>query len=144
MTAPVKTPTGLLLAKTSKAISRAFNDTLAEAGGSLPTWLVLSSVKGEARRTQLEVARAMGIEGPTLTRHLDALEEAGLIRRQRDTDDRRAVRVELTDAGEGLFQQLRKAAIAFNNRLTTGVSEQELDRLARTLARLENNVAALP
>ena len=144
MPAPVRTPAGLLLAKTSKAVSRAFNEALAEVGGSLPVWLVLSSAKGEARRTQLEVARAVGIEGPTLTRHLDSLEEAGHIRRVRDPEDRRAVRVELTDTGEELFQRLRKAAIAFNDRLTDGISEQELERLARTLGRLQENVAQLP
>jgi MarR family transcriptional regulator, transcriptional regulator for hemolysin len=140
MPRPTQTPIGLQLASTSKAVSRAFNDALTEAGGSLPIWLVLSSVKGESRRTQLEVARAVGIEGPTLTRHLDGLEEAGLVVRLRDADDRRAVRVELTDAGEELFQRLRKAVIAFNARLTEGISEQELDRLRQTLARLSDNV----
>jgi MarR family transcriptional regulator, transcriptional regulator for hemolysin len=140
MPRPTQTPIGLQLASTSKAVSRAFNDALTEAGGSLPIWLVLSSVKGESRRTQLEVARAVGIEGPTLTRHLDGLEEAGLVVRLRDADDRRAVRVELTDAGEELFQRLRKAVIAFNARLTEGISEQELDRLRKTLARLSDNV----
>jgi MarR family transcriptional regulator for hemolysin len=143
MPRPTQTPVGLQLANTAKAVSRAFNDALAEAGGTLPVWLVLSSVKSEDRRTQLELARAVGIEGPTLTRHLDGLEAAGLVRRQRDAADRRAMRVELTDAGEELFQQLLQAVIAFNRRLTEGLSEQELDRLRRTLARLGENVSSL-
>jgi MarR family transcriptional regulator for hemolysin len=140
MPRPTQTPIGLQLAKTSKAVSRAFNDALTEAGGSVPIWLVLSSVKGQSRRTQLEVARAVGIEGPTLTRHLDGLEEAGLVVRLRDADDRRAVRVELTDAGEELFQQLRHAVTSFNRRLTEGVSEQELELVRKTLAQLSDNV----
>jgi MarR family transcriptional regulator for hemolysin len=143
MPRPTQPPVGLQLGNTAKAVSRAFNDALAEAGGTLPVWLVLSSVKSEDRRTQLELARAVGIEGPTLTRHLDGLEDAGLVRRQRDPVDRRAMRVELTDAGEELFQQLRQAVIAFNRRLTEGLSEQELDRFRRTLARLGENVSSL-
>ncbi len=143
MPRPTQTPIGLQLANTTKAVSRAFNEALAEAGGTLPVWLVLSSVKSEDRRTQLELARAVGIEGPTLTRHLDGLEEAGLVRRQRDPLDRRAQRVELTDAGEELFQQLRKAVMAFSQRLTAGISDQELDRVRRTLARLGENVSGL-
>jgi MarR family transcriptional regulator for hemolysin len=130
MPRPTQPPVGLQLANTAKAVSRAFNDALAEAGGTLPVWLVLSSVKSEDRRTQLELARAVGIEGPTLTRHLDGLEDAGLVRRQRDAADRRAMRVELTE-------------IAFNRRLTDGLSEQELDRLRRTLVRLGENVSSL-
>jgi MarR family transcriptional regulator, transcriptional regulator for hemolysin len=143
MTRPTQMPIGLQLANTTKAVSRAFNEALTEAGGTLPVWLVLSSVKSEDRRTQLELARAVGIEGPTLTRHLDGLEEAGLVRRQRDPADRRAMRVELTDTGEELYRQLRQAVLAFNRRLTEGLSEQELDRLRRTLARLGENVSSL-
>jgi MarR family transcriptional regulator for hemolysin len=137
---PPGTPVGLQLALTSKLVSRAFNDVLAEAGGSLPVWLVLSSLKQEHRRTQLELARAIGIEGPTLTRHLDGLEESGLVIRHRDTGDRRAVRVELTEAGEQLHAALSKGVIAFHKRLTSGVSEPDLERLNRTLARLADNV----
>ena len=51
-------PVGLQLAVTSKAVSRAFNAALADAGGSVPIWLVLSSLKSEPRRTQLDLARA--------------------------------------------------------------------------------------
>ncbi len=136
-------PVGLQLALTSKAVSRAFNAALAEAGGSVPVWLVLSSLKSEPRRTQLDLARAVGIEGPTLTRHLDGLEESGLVARHRDPGDRRAVRVELTDEGERLVAALRKAVIAFNKRLTAGFDDPELIRLQQTLTRLQHNVRAV-
>ena len=137
---PPGTPVGLQLALTSKLVSRAFNDVLAEAGGSLPVWLVLSSLKQEHRRTQLDLARAIGIEGPTLTRHLDGLEESGLVMRHRDTGDRRAVRVQHTHAGEQHHAAHQKGVIALHERLTSGVSEPELERLNRTLARLADNV----
>ena len=140
MTRPHETPIGLRLANASKAVSRAFNDRLAEAGGSVPTWLILSSLKANERRTQLELARAVGIEGPTLTRHLDGLEADGLVRRVRGAHDRRAVRVELTPDGELLFRRLLRVVIAFNADLTEGVGETELARLRKTLARLESNV----
>lgn len=141
---PAGTPIGLQLAFTSKAVSRAFNERLREAGGSVPSWLILSSIKGDAWRTQLDLARAVGIEGPTLTRHLDGLEEDGLVRRVRDAADRRAVKVELTDEGEQLFGRLRQAVIAFNRDLTAGLSEEELERARETLSRLETNVKRTP
>jgi MarR family transcriptional regulator for hemolysin len=136
-------PTGLQLATTAKTVGRAFNDALAEAGGSPPVWLVLNSLKSEQRRTQLDLARAVGIEGPTLTRHLDGLEEAGLVERRRDTGDRRAVRVELTLEGERLHAELRKTVVAFNKRLTAGFDEQELSRLQEALVRLQTNVRSV-
>ena len=134
-------PLGLRLARTSKAVGRAFNDALATVGGSLPIWLVLSSLRGGGRPAQNELALAMGIEGPTLTRHLDGLEASGLVRRARDDRDRRVVRVELTPAGEQLHAALLEVVIDFNRRLRAGLPAQELAALERTLARLEANVA---
>jgi len=137
---PKGTPIGLQLAHTSKSVSRAFGDALAEVGGSVPTWLILTSLMGESWRAQQHLARAMRIEGPTLTRHLDGLEDAGLVVRTREPNDRRAVRVELTDAGRAKHADLLRAVIDFNRRLTAGVSDTELDALRELLAKLERNV----
>ena len=134
------TPIGLQLAHTSKAVSRAFSDTLAEMGGSVPTWLILTSLMGETWPAQHRLARALHIEGPTLTRHLDGLEEGGLVVRRREADDRRAVRVELTEAGRARHSELLQAVIAFNKRLRAGLSEDEIARLRDLLTRLEANV----
>jgi MarR family transcriptional regulator, transcriptional regulator for hemolysin len=133
-------PLGLLLATTSKAVGRAFNTSLAESGGSIPIWLILNALKSEPRRTQLDLAKAVGIEGPTLTRHLDGMEQAGLVRRQRGTLDRRAVQVELTRAGHALHSRLLKAVISFNEKLRTGLSGEDEETLRSLLARLLENL----
>jgi MarR family transcriptional regulator for hemolysin len=141
---PRGTPIGLQLSHTSKSVSRAFSDALAEVGGSVPTWLILTNLMGDSWPAQHQLARALRIEGPTLTRHLDGLEEAGLIVRTREPHDRRAVRVELTDAGRARHAELRHAVIGFNRRLTSGLGENELEELRGLLARLEQNVRAEP
>ena len=128
---PKGTPVGLQLAHASKSVSRAFSDALAEVGGSVPTWLILTSLMGESWPAQHRLARALRIEGPTLTRHLDGLEEAGLIVRTREANDRRAVRVELTEGGRAKHAELREAVVAFNRRLTAGLANEELDELRR-------------
>jgi MarR family transcriptional regulator, transcriptional regulator for hemolysin len=134
------TPIGLQLARVSKSVGRAFNDALAEVGGSLPVWLILTTLRGEAHPSQQQLARAVGIEGPTLTRHLDQLEAAGLVRRVPQPDDRRAVRVEPTEAGLALHARMLEVVIAFNRRLTTGLAEDDLERLRVLLETLEANV----
>ena len=132
-------PVGLQLARASKTVGRAFNAALADAGGSLPVWLILSSLRSATWPSQLELAQALGIEGATLTRHLDGLEAAGLVRRARDPDDRRAVQVELTDDGAALHGRLLDVVIRFNRRLLAGLTETELDELRLVLDRLERN-----
>jgi MarR family transcriptional regulator, transcriptional regulator for hemolysin len=140
---PSGTPIGLQLAHSAKHVGRAFNDALAEVGGSMPTWFILTNLKGEEWRTQHELARALHIEGPTLTRHIDGLEEEGLVVRRRDANDRRAVSVELTDAGRAKHTELLRAVQAFNQRLLAGFSAEELDELQALLGKLEQNARAV-
>jgi MarR family transcriptional regulator for hemolysin len=84
MSRPARTPLGLHLTKVSRVVGRAFDEALAAAGGSLPIWLVLISMKSGQRASQRELADALGVKGATLTHHLDAMEAAGLVTRQRD------------------------------------------------------------
>jgi MarR family transcriptional regulator, transcriptional regulator for hemolysin len=132
------------VARTAKLLSRAFEQELALAGGSLPTWLILLSLKSGSWRTQRELAEALGIEGPTLTYHLAGLERAGLVRRARDPDNRRVQRVDLTDAGDAAFHRLRSAAVSFDQRLRSGLDDGDVQQLRDLLARLVSNVSRDP
>jgi MarR family transcriptional regulator for hemolysin len=141
MPRPVHEPLGLHLTRVSRSVSRAFGNTLAEAGGSLPVWLVLISLKSRSLASQRELAEAVGIQGATLTHHLDAMESAGLVTRRRDPANRRLHLVELTPAGEALFLRLRDAATAFDRRLRAGLSEGDAGQLEALLTRLRDNVS---
>ncbi len=138
---PRGTPVGLKLAMTAKTVGAAFNATLAAEGGSTPTWLILNALRQDQWTAQLDLARALGIESPTLTRHLDNLEQSGLVARRRSEADRRAVRVELTDAGAEVHARMLTAVIAFNRRLQAGIGRDELQQLVALLDRLAENVS---
>src|SRR4051794_19453504 len=99
-------PIGLVLSQTAKTVSRVFDDALAAAGGSVPIWLVLLTLKSRRPANQRELARAVGIQGATLTHHLNAMEADGLITRRRDPANRRIHQVALTERGEDLFRKL--------------------------------------
>jgi MarR family transcriptional regulator, transcriptional regulator for hemolysin len=140
MPRPARQPLGLHLTRVSRTVSRAFDDALAEAGGSLPVWLVLISLKSGQVASQRELAEAVGIQGATLTHHLNAMESAGLVTRRRDPENRRLHVVELTSAGDALFIRLRGVATAFDQRLRTGLSAEEASQLETLLTRLRDNV----
>jgi MarR family transcriptional regulator, transcriptional regulator for hemolysin len=141
MPPPARLPIGRQLALTARQVSRAFDEALAEAGGSVPVWLVLISLKTEQIRNQRELADAVGIREATLTHHLNLMDGRGLVTRRRDPANRRVHLVELTPAGEAAFGRLRAAAAAFDQRLRGGFSDGELDTLAGLLGRLEHNAA---
>ena len=137
---PAREPLGLYLTKVSRTVSRAFDDALAEAGGSLPVWLVLISLKSRQLASQRELADAVGVQGATLSHHLNAMEAAGLVTRRRDPGNRRLHVVELTSDGDVLFSRLREVASAFDQRLRAGLTCQDVDQLEALLARLRENV----
>jgi MarR family transcriptional regulator for hemolysin len=135
-------PIGLHLASAARIVRRAFDEALAEAGGSLPVWLVLLNLKIRPPANQRELAEAVGVREATLTHHLNAMDAEGLITRRRDTANRRIHVVELTDVGEETFLRLRATATSFDQRLRAGITEKEVATLAGLLDRLVQNVAA--
>jgi MarR family transcriptional regulator for hemolysin len=132
-------PVGLRLTQTARTVGRAFDAALADTGGSLPVWLVLLALTTRNVASQRELAEAVGIKEATLTHHLNAMETADLISRRRDPANRRIHIVALTPAGDAMFLALRSAAIAFDQRLRAGISEQELAGLRDLLTRLAAN-----
>ena len=142
MPPPAQEPLGLHLTRAARVVSRAFDDALAAAGGSLPIWLVLISLKAQRLPNQRQIAENIGIQGATLTHHLNAMEADGVVTRRRDPTNRRVHVVELTEAGEALFLRLRNAAVAFDRQLRAGLNEEEVASFTRVLDRLYANVAS--
>jgi MarR family transcriptional regulator for hemolysin len=133
-------PIGLRLAGTAKTVRQAFDAALTAAGGSLPAWIVLLTVKTGSAANQRELAAAAGIQAATLTHHLNGMEREGLLTRTRDPANRRVHVVELTAQGEKLLEKLRAAAAAFDKRLRAGFDDAEIETLAALLDRLRANV----
>ena len=137
---PAEEPIGLDLTRTAKVVQRAFDGALAAAGASLPVWLVLVSLMSRQHGAQRELAAALGIEGPTLTHHLNKMEASGLVTRRRDPENRRVHIVELTDAGRARFTELLETVQAFDAQLRAGFTRGELSTLRALLTRLRTNV----
>jgi len=129
----------LLLGRSAKALNRAFDDILVTAGGSLPTWQVLLALSAGEHRTQGDLAEAVGVRQPTLVHHLDVLERAGLVLRERAAGNRRVQHVTVTKAGEALFLRLRRAAASFDGRLRAGLADADVAELRRLLTQLTEN-----
>lgn len=134
-----RVPIGLRLNQAARAVERAFDEALAAAGGTLPTWLILLNLVIHKPATQKDLAEKVGIKEATLTHHLNALEERGLITRSRVAGNRRVQVVALTDAGEAAFLRLREAAIAFDATLRAGLSDADVNHLHALLGTLAAN-----
>jgi DNA-binding MarR family transcriptional regulator len=123
----------------NRRIHRMLDETLAEFGLDMGDYKVLnhlSQLGPPHRSTPGRLAKRMDLSSGTMTSRLDRMEEAGLIRRLPDPDDRRSVVVETTDHGRetilrAIGVQAEKEAL-FAAALDPGEKEQ-LNGLLRKL-----------
>ena len=137
---PQLPPIGLHLTRTARVVTNAFERAMAEAGGSAPAWQVLLLVRSRQWGTQSRMADAMGITGATLTHHLNAIEQQGLVRRWREEGNRRVQQAALTAEGEALFARLREVAQRHDRRLRSNLTDEEAALLAELLDKLRTGI----
>ncbi len=94
-------------------------------------------------QSQIQLAKAIGIEQPSLVRTLDQLEEKGLISRQTCASDRRAKRIKLTEKAEPLIADMEAVINKTRGEILEGISAEEIDLLIKLVARLERNIIEL-
>lgn len=141
---PAEPALRLLLTRTARDVERAFDHALAGSGGSASTWLILATLTAGGRRSQRELAEAIGLRGATLTHHLNAMEADGLLTRRRDRADRRNHLVELTEHGRTQFTRLRAIAVDFDATLRTDIPPAALAGLTQVLAAVRANLTGRP
>ena len=137
-----RVPIGLQLSQAARTVSRAFDEALDEAGGTLPVWLILLNLKIRKPANQRELAEAVGVREATLTHHLNAMDARGLVTRTRDAANRRIQVVALTEAGEAAFLRLRDTAVAFDAQLRAGLADADVARLSELLGQLAANAGS--
>ncbi len=118
----------------------ALRDEMSDLGLTTPKMralAVLSVVDGPLIG---ELAVLTVVEQSTLSRALDQLNTDGLIRRQSDATDNRAVRVFITEAGRMTFQTLWPHMAAAQARMFRGVPDEERRAFVATLQKMLANI----
>jgi DNA-binding MarR family transcriptional regulator len=134
------------LLEAHKQLTRAIDAELDEAHGlGLSTLELLGrlAAAGERWPRLSELAAETGLSLSRVSRHIDALQRRGLVRRRRCETDSRAVEAHLTDAGAALQREAEAAhAAAVRERFLDQVSEDELAALATVFRRFAPRAAA--
>jgi MarR family transcriptional regulator, organic hydroperoxide resistance regulator len=92
-------PLEMLLPRVGAAVARRQRRLAARHGVTPTAVAVLTALDAGDSPSHRELAARIGLSPTTITPVLDRLEAAGEIRRERDTGDRRVVRVHRTAAG---------------------------------------------
>jgi MarR family 2-MHQ and catechol resistance regulon transcriptional repressor len=97
---------------------------------------VLEALLHKGPLTHRELGRKVLTSAGNMTDVVDKLEARGLVRRVRDTADRRQVRVELTDAGRSMIERVFPPHAADIARAMSGLDRRELQTLGDLLRTL--------
>jgi DNA-binding MarR family transcriptional regulator len=123
------------LLRTASVVTRAFARLVEPSGLSWAQYNALRIIRGAGRGgiPTLAIRERMIDEGTTITRLLDKLEAAGLIRRERSEPDRRQVLCYATEAGRRLLDGLDPKVDALDEAVVGFLSPVRLDGLVRVL-----------
>jgi len=87
-----------------------------------------------------ELAVYAVVEQSTLSRAVEALVQGGLVRREPDAEDNRAMRVFLTDAGREANERLWPLMVVANGSMFKGISNEEQRAFTATLQKMLRNI----
>src|SRR5512133_3553355 len=122
----------------NRRIKRMLDETLDEHGLSSGEWHALGRLSRSpgGRRTAGDLAKKAELSSAAMTNRLDRLEKAGLVQRIPDERDRRAVQIEITDAGRELYERTVDAQAAKEAIIAEALTGDQQDQLNDLLRRL--------
>jgi DNA-binding MarR family transcriptional regulator len=114
-------------------------DELGDLGigaGQFPFLMALYHRDG---RTQEELTQAVNVDKATTTRAIGKLVKEGYVRKERDSKDRRAYRVHLTDKANDIKPKLRRTLRKWTELLTQDLTKEEEETLRKLMDKMTAN-----
>ena len=104
-----------------------------EVGLSAATWFLLAKLIDEDGISQGEVSHRFEVDPSRITRLAQRLEREGLLRRERDPEDSRVVRLHATERGRRLIESRQERREGFEERIRQEFNQEELVEFRRAL-----------
>lgn len=121
-------------------LNRRLADDLGAVGLTFRHWRVLAFLATNRQRTIADLAEYTVTPHSTLSRFLDRMAGAGLVRRTSAADDHRAVLLSLAPKGRRLYERILPLALDINRALLRGLSDRDRQALGSLLAHMRDNL----
>ena len=102
--------------------------------------LILRELAHRDGISQLELVRATALKPPTVSVTLKKMEAEGLVRREVNENDQRAVRVFLTEKGRGHDSYVRENLHRADCLVMQNISEEDREQVKKVLLKMRNNI----
>ena len=127
------------IGETAHALRKAFDRLAVGLGVTRAQWKVLFKLTRKPGLRQVELADMLELEPITLCRIVDRLEEAGLVERVRDPEDRRAWRLHVTAKAQPLIDKLQAVGAELVEQAFSGIDPKDIEIARYVLARAREN-----
>jgi DNA-binding MarR family transcriptional regulator len=134
---------GFLLGDVSRLIRKRFDMRARELGLTRAQWRVLARLRRREGINQRDLAEILEIENITLTRHIDRLEDKGLVERRRDPADRRAWNLYLNEKVQPVLDRMRELSEMTRAEALSGISKADSEQLIDQLLHIKGNLLEL-
>ncbi|QEI07392.1 MarR family transcriptional regulator [Pigmentiphaga aceris] len=130
---------GYLIKSAYASMQRAIDIEVAPMDLTAMQWTPLLRMAAGQADTAAELARVVGMDTGAMTRMLDRLEHKGLIRRSRSAEDRRVIKLELTEEGRHKANQIPPLLLKVTEMHFAGFDENEREIMKGLLRRMLAN-----
>src|SRR3954471_1351011 len=127
------------IGETAHALRKAFDRLAIGLGVTRAQWKVLFKLTRTPGLRQVELADMLDLEPITLCRIIDRLEEARLVERVRDPEDRRAWRLHVTATAQPLVEKLQAVGAELVEQAFGDIDPEEIQITRRVLERIREN-----
>lgn len=107
-------------------------------------YLVLKLLAKYGSQTPGDLSRCLEHNAGAMTRLLDRLEDKGCVRRQPHAEDRRALRIDLTEAGQALWQTISRCSERMQSTAVRDLAEPDRVVLFDLLKRVRDTLEKTP
>jgi DNA-binding MarR family transcriptional regulator len=129
---------GPLIGRVRVALLESLDRALSPLNVTSAQYVILSILASGADSAS-QICRGISYDAGAMTRMIDRLEQRGLLKRVRVADDRRTVKLQLTDEGKTLYPKMRASAMEVINGLLRGFTKAEARQLEDFLKRMLEN-----
>jgi DNA-binding MarR family transcriptional regulator len=137
---PFETSVGYQIRQTNRLFCRYLQQQIAPYGLTLGMWYFLRALWDEDGLTQRELSVIVGTMEPTTLTAIKAMEREGLVRRQKNVEDRRKINIFLTERGRGLKAELLPLAKKVVEDSVAGFARAERERFLEDLKAVQRNL----
>ncbi|MGI6619900.1 MAG: MarR family winged helix-turn-helix transcriptional regulator [Bacillota bacterium] len=126
-----------LLRHVAFIIKKRGRDILSDFDITTPQFLALVVLKDKPGITMGELCERLYLACSTATDLIDRMEKNGYLERNRDPDDRRVIRLSITEKGQNIIDQVINARRRYVDSILKQLTQEEIDQLERSLEKLD-------